>query len=109
MEQNVHTETKVCSKCKRELPTSEFYKASNAKDGFYGYCKECSREQVRKHKMKRRGQMTGLPKNFLESASGGGIDNPLSAFSPRELMEELRRRGYRGKLEYTSVIDIENF
>lgn len=106
---DVHTETKVCSKCKRELPTSEFYKNSNAKDGFCGYCKECSREQVRKHKMKRRGQMTGLPGNFFESVSGGGSDNPLSAFSPRELMEELRRRGYRGKLEYTSVIDIENF
>ena len=72
MEQNVHTETKVCSKCKRELPTSEFYKDSNAKDGFYGYCKECSRDQERKNRMKRQTRMAGLPKNFLESASGGG-------------------------------------
>ena len=77
MEQNVHTETKVCSKCKRELPTSEFYKASNAKDGFYGYCKECSREQGRKHRMKRQARMVGLPKNFLESASGGGVATVL--------------------------------
>lgn len=26
-------ETKVCSKCGRELPTSEFYRNANTKDG----------------------------------------------------------------------------
>ena len=35
----------------------------------------------------------------------------LQDFSPRELMEELARRGYEGKLKYTRVeeIDITNF
>ena len=33
------------------------------------------------------------------------IDN----FTPRELMEELARRGYRGKLQYTKEIDITKF
>lgn len=35
----------------------------------------------------------------------------LSEFTPRELMEELVRRGYKGKLSYTEVheIDLSNF
>ena len=32
---------------------------------------------------------------------------PLNMFTPRELMEELARRGYKGKLLYTSEVDIE--
>lgn len=37
--------------------------------------------------------------------SGKTIDK----FTPRELMEELARRGYAGKLTYTATIDIRNF
>lgn len=34
---------------------------------------------------------------------------PLSTFSPRDLMMELANRGYRGKLTFQQVIDINNF
>lgn len=30
----------------------------------------------------------------------------IDKFTPREMMEELSKRGYHGKLEYTQVIDI---
>ena len=33
----------------------------------------------------------------------------LDQYSPRELMTELSRRGYEGKLTYKQVIDISNF
>ena len=33
----------------------------------------------------------------------------LDQYSPRELMQELARRGYEGKLTYKQVIDIQNF
>ena len=33
-------------------------------------------------------------------------DNPLSKFQPRELIAELRRRGYEGELKYTYVIKV---
>ena len=36
-------------------------------------------------------------------------DKPLSNYSPRDLMMELANRGYRGKLTYQQVIDINNF
>lgn len=38
------------------------------------------------------------------------IKGDLANFTPRELMMELKRRGYVGKLEYTKVIDLsKNF
>lgn len=33
----------------------------------------------------------------------------LDKYSPRELMQELSRRGYEGRLTYKQVIDITNF
>lgn len=39
--------TKVCSKCDRELPLSEFCKDKHTKDGLCYQCKEC-RQQYRK-------------------------------------------------------------
>lgn len=33
----------------------------------------------------------------------------LSGFTPRQLMTELAKRGYKGKLYYTQEIDITNF
>ena len=33
--------TKVCSKCKRELPISEFHKNKSRNDGIYSQCKQC--------------------------------------------------------------------
>lgn len=40
-----------------------------------------------------------------------GQKNGLSVYTPRELMQELYKRGYRGTLEFTEVhkIDISNF
>lgn len=33
----------------------------------------------------------------------------LDKYSPRELMQELAKRGYEGKLTYKQAIDIQNF
>lgn len=38
--------TKVCSKCKRELPISEFGKNKATKDGFICSCKKCESRRV---------------------------------------------------------------
>lgn len=36
---------KVCSKCKEELPLSEFHKDNQKKDGLHPWCKKCRNEQ----------------------------------------------------------------
>lgn len=42
--------TKVCSKCKRELPISEFCKNKNRKDGLNCYCRQCVSEYYKNNK-----------------------------------------------------------
>lgn len=49
------TETKICTKCKKELPTSAFRKRTDAHDGLQGYCKSCISEYK---KSKRRAAKT---------------------------------------------------
>ena len=36
--------TKVCSRCKRELPISEFNKNKRNKDGIDNKCRQCASE-----------------------------------------------------------------
>lgn len=56
-----------------------------------------------------RKQRTRRSRRGLKSYWGG--KNGLSVYTPRELMQELYKRGYRGTLEFTEVhkIDISNF
>lgn len=42
--------TKVCKKCGRELPLSEFYKGKTYKDGHKNECKECFNQQRKQYK-----------------------------------------------------------
>lgn len=74
---------KRCGKCGKDLPESEFYRKEKSPDGLQSYCKTC--QSLNNRKMKKNG--------------GGNPD--LSSFTPRQLIEELRARGYKGKLIYT--------
>lgn len=42
----------------------------------------------------------------LKILRGGGGNPLLAQFKPRELIEELRYRGYKGTLEYTHKITL---
>lgn len=35
---------KTCVRCKKDLPTTDFYKQAKTKDGLHAYCKKCSYE-----------------------------------------------------------------
>lgn len=90
-------ETKICKKCGKELPVDKFYKNKSQKDGLGYYCKDC----VNAYKSSKKPMQMGggkLTKVFT---------NPdLAKFKPRELIEELKARGYKGTLTYEQVITL---
>lgn len=79
-EVKVTEKTKVCSKCGRELPLSEFYTNNRTPDGLQYYCNECMRKA----------QNNRSVINNTDDDS----DSELSKYTPRQLMEELKRRGF---------------
>ncbi len=95
-------ETKVCKCCGETKPVSEFYK--NAW-GVTNYCKDCCKKRSLEGKQNRK----RLQQQAVDAINARNLR--LSDFTPRELMEELKRRGYEGKLRYVRIeeIDLSNF
>ena len=84
------SQTKVCTKCGRELPLSMFGKG-NDKYGKRTQCKECVNKYTRDYLYAKK--MASLERN-----------PDLARFTPRELISELRARGYEGNLVFTEHI-----
>ena len=83
-----NTQTKTCPKCGRTLPIESFYKRSNGQ--IFTYCKECVKVI-----------------NSARRITPPDSENPLSAYTPRQLMQELVRRGYTGKLKLVTINEID--
>ena len=79
MAEELNLATKVCKACGRTLPLSSFGVHNKSADGHMAVCNDC------RHRKRL------------------NTDNPLENFTARQLMCELRARGYRGTLEYTEV------
>ena len=93
--------TKVCTKCGRELPLDQFSKQAKAKDGKRSQCKECDLEYQRKKYEERRLSRTN---NTAFSKLYSNIE--LAKFTPRQLIEELKARGYRGTLTIEQKVQL---
>ena len=91
-------ETKVCKCCGRELPIEDFYKNGF---GVTSVCKECHTKRAKEGKQERK----RLKQQAVDAINARHLR--LSDFTPRELMEELKRRGYDGKITYTRVEEID--
>lgn len=90
--ENQEIKTKRYPKCGRELPASEFYVKNSAADGLQTWCKEC--QKIASH-------------NRFTSKTHSKCCNPeLGRFTPRQLIEELRHRGYTGELQYVQKIKL---
>ena len=62
-------DTKICSKCGKELPLSDFYKNKAQPDGHSNYCKTCQYEFLKKSRQRKVHPKVVQPK---ETPSGGG-------------------------------------
>lgn len=84
MEENATIATKRCSRCKRELPTTDFHRNNHTKDGCQSECKECRKEIDKERRLKAKNN----------SLSKVYSNQELAKFTPRQLMEELKARGF---------------
>lgn len=91
-------ELKKCVCCCEEKPVSAFYK--NAW-GVTNYCTVCHNKRAADGREKKK-QLMQAAKD-LESARALRLED----FTPRELMAELKRRGYDGTLKFTRVETID--
>lgn len=99
---------KTCTKCGIVKPVDEFHRKSNSNDGRQPWCKECQLNAARTNKNQR-------PRVTVKPEALAGLNkrcsdpnNPLAKYTPRELMLELKRRGYEGDLTYTAKISLAN-
>lgn len=86
-------ETKICKKCGRELNRSHFKNNYLSADGKTSICRDCSKRARQEKKEKQDIAITPPTRRNVE-----GSNPDLAAFSPRDLILELKARGYKGKL-----------
>jgi hypothetical protein len=80
--------------CGRELPEDQFNKCSTTPDGLQYRCKECGRKANKESRERRRAQALDSVDTYDGMCKV--YTNPeLSKFKPRELMAELKARGFR--------------
>lgn len=93
--------TKKCNKCGRELPVSEFNKRTRAKDGLQSQCRECHAQAMKQYIIRRAEKENNPSLKRLKKC----YTNPeLAKFQPRELINELKARGYSGELTFVQRI-----
>lgn len=101
-------ETKVCKKCGRELPLENFYVNKSLKGGHDNTCKECkntyAKEWQKQNREKKKAQKIENERVEFEKKYKIYTNKDLAKFTPRELILELKARGYVGTLLYEEVI-----
>lgn len=98
-------ETKVCKECGRELPI-EMFKTTRfgTKAHVCTPCAIAKMQRTRKEIAKQKEEMKEAAKTKVCERQ-----ELLATFTPRELMKELARRGYKGTLRFVQEINIESF
>ena len=94
-------ETKVCKCCGRTLDISNFKKG---RWGYVSVCMDCDKQHRAENRQVRKQARLDKAKQEIENV----MAKRLTDFTPRELMAELKRRGYEGKITYveTHTIDL---
>lgn len=84
--------TKICFKCERELPLSDFYKHPQMADGHLNKCKECTRADVHGNYMKNLDSL-----DYVEKERKRGRDKYHRLY---EGVENKHPHGYRSARNY---------
>ena len=88
--------TKKCKVCGNVLPVSEFAAHWKSKDGYRNACRSCEGTREKK-------SACAVVSTVVKRSIEGGIA-ALKGIAAKDLIEELRFRGYKGKLVYTREV-----
>lgn len=101
--------TKVCSKCGRELPITEFATNKKCKDGHIGRCKDCSNQYYRQWYARKIGKQIPAANN----PTAPNLNPKYIGITPRELQQEMRElkaeliaRGFNVEVKCTILQEI---
>lgn len=110
--------TKVCKKCGKELPVTEFYNNRANKDGLSDYCRECTKAYNKEHCKKPSTVKKAEESVQVSPAVGETVNNflnkkpeaekvitpyTLSEVATVELIKELRGRNIPVLVNYTPI------
>lgn len=96
-------ETKECKTCHAIKPINEFYKNPLYADGHDSTCGACRSEQRKKRRQNQKNEQSVNRFSKIHPV----YSNPeLAKFTPRQLMDELKARGYSGELHITQKIKL---
>lgn len=106
-------QTKVCKKCGRELPLEAFCKHPKSADGLHSLCRECKKQGMLDYyaRMKKK-ENPEIPAEATQKGEKPQADKPEPAkdcvknVKDKDLVAELRRRGYDVKATKTTVIEL---
>ena len=102
--------TKVCSKCGRELPITEFALNKKCKDGHIGQCKDCVNAYLRKRYARNKGKQSPTANN----PTAPKLNPKYIGITPRELQQDMRElkeeliaRGFNCEIKLTYLHEIK--
>lgn len=95
-------ETKICSKCKRELTLAHFNKNKKNKDGLRGECRECQAKQKREYREKNKEKISKYNKEYSKKYNKDYIrkNKDILNEKKRKWYEENREEILKYKIEY---------
>lgn len=92
---------KYCRKCGFLKSRKDFNKSTKNKDGLHSYCRECQHKYNKQY-------MAVKNATTIDSDISRGIQicNSLKLFTNTELINELKLRGFTGKLIMKTEIEL---
>ena len=91
---------KTCKKCGELKKNSEFNKVRKNKDGLHSYCRICHNNVNREYLAKKSYKPVEIQFEKCEPIK------PIKFCTDKDLIDELRRRGYTGKLTTQTQIEL---